>query len=151
MKLPSKMIWSSRSDTADPRGRLAVPVRSLASLDTETMRLKVGWMCLKLFCRGVTCSASSSVEKICEVNWASWRGKISKSWLFTALRKYVLTCWHMLDARDLLGTTRCRRGLHTESIRPLENTEGWWGCRNSGNTDSCCALAGGSSAGMAWF
>ncbi|TNN73769.1 hypothetical protein EYF80_015977 [Liparis tanakae] len=71
MKRPSKRIRSSCRDTPEPRGGPDVPLRSLASLDAETTRLKVGWTCRKLFCRGVTCSASSSVEKICEVNWAS--------------------------------------------------------------------------------
>lgn len=61
-------MWSRNSDPADLCMRAPVPVSRLAFLDTETTRLKVGWMCLKLFCRGVTCSASSSVEKICEVN-----------------------------------------------------------------------------------
>lgn len=154
MKPPSKTMWSSCTDTVDLRGRPAVPVRTLASLDTETMRLKVGWMCLKLFCRGVTCSASSSVEKICEVNWASWGENILKIVFIHRTQEtiYSICCFfYRNDVRDLLETMRCRWGLHTESIQPLENMEGWWGCRNNGNTDSCCASAKGSSAGMAWL
>lgn len=150
MKLPSKMIWSRCTDTADLRGRLAFPVRSLASLDAETRRLKVGWMCLKLFCRGVTCSASSSVEKICEVNWASWGENMKVKFIHSIYMLFVFFgqqnyLW------DILGTTICRWGLHTKSIQPLENMEGWWGCHNNGNTDSCCASVEGSSAEMAWL
>lgn len=46
---------------------------------------------------------------------------------------------------DLPGTTRCRWGPHRGSRPPLENREEWWGCRDNGNTDSCCASAEGSS------
>lgn len=54
-------------------------------------------------------------------------------------------------ARDLLGSTRCRWGLGTESTPPLGRRGGWWGCPSSGSTDSCCASAAGPPAGTAWF
>lgn len=146
MKLPSKMIWSRCTDSADLSGWLAVPVSSLASFDAEMTRLKVGWMCLKLFCRGFTCSASSSVEKTCDVNWASWGRK--EHFNRTHDSRCLRQAW--LEIRDLPETMRCRWGLQKGSKQPLENTAEWWGCRNTCNTDSC-SLAADSSVQMAWL
>lgn len=56
------------------------------------------------------------------------------------------TIWFLLWYFNLPVTMRCRLELRTASREPFASMEGWWGCRGSGNTGSCCAQAGGWAA-----